>query len=363
MNDLYTLTDAFDAVKRFVENSSCSTTVVYDRVTEACRRLLVKANWPYTVQTVRMRVNNGYFPLPRECSKIIAVNVCNEATQVNPMSYEFIASGPGELGSWAGTGIKGLMDAGMHPTMFDIPSIETIDEDAAELCTDRGAFSPSEGYQLAAFSPYIEDVKLNVQAAGLDKFNAQMNASATGFSELESFGINQWEEGVEGSIRGPLTTIRLSSRYYRQLTSWRKPATKGYISLYAINTENNYMYFLGKAHPSDTVPVWRRYKLSNFDCENGDCANIFAMCKMAPLKLTEGSDILPIQNLEAIKNMVIAIGFENTNDLNAAMSYEANAVRILNDQKAEHEGQGPVVSFVDSYPELAPMAGYNPWLI
>jgi hypothetical protein len=347
------LVEARNFVGRFVENGTCNSTTIDARINEACRRLLVKAEWPFTTQTVRIRCDNLTFPLPRECEKIIWHNVDNTASHIRSPAYEFLSSGPGEVKHRTITsGLKDLIDMGMSATMYDIPPIETFNTDTLVTCTDR---TLNTGYHIAAFSSYVEDIDKKITLYGYDRLLNEIDSSiSASFVPGETLEINRWQDGEEGVIGQKLETLRLSSGLYRQLNSWIKPVTKGYILLYAVKPDVHYFWFLAKAHPDDTRPVWRRFKVSGFSLSPTchDCSNVLALCKMAAIPLTRDADLLPIQNLDALKNMVIALGFENQNNLQSALAYEQNAVRLLMEQKQEHEVTGGVPAILDYEREL-----------
>lgn len=341
---LFTLSDARSFVARFVEAGSCDQTTIDSRIYEALRRLMVKADWPYTTQTVRIRVNNQSFPLPRECESIRWANIENEAAGVFSQSYEFMASGPGEVKHREITsGLRDLVDMGYWPSMYDIPPVEEFAEDHAD-CTDRTLHT--DLWKLVAFSTEQVDTTGALTLFGTHGYHNEVNGSPASnlFVPGESLLVNRWENGIEGTIHGPLSTCTLSTSCFRHLQSWKKPVTKGYISLYACNPENNYMYFLAKAHPDETVPVWRRYKVSGMAL-SGDASSILAHVKMKALKLTRADDILPIQNLDALKMMVIALREENSGNLQQAAAYEGSAVRLLGEQMQDSQqaGGSPVI--------------------
>lgn len=355
-SSLYTLADAREVCGRFVESGSCDTDLQNKRITEACRRLLVKADWPYSTQIVRIRTDNQTFPLPRECVSIRWARVCDSPVSVRNMSYEFMASGPGEIKhGWSGSGIKDPIDIGMFPVMYDLPSPEVFAAGAS--ITDR---TLGEGLYIVAFSTEIADISLETTIYGNNKYLNDVDvSSATSFVPGDAIRINRWHNGVEGSIAfNSWDDIRKTTGRYRQITKWIKPTTKGYISLYGVDPDTNYMYFLGKAHPDDTAPAWRRYKLLNQGVTDA-YANILALCKMKALPLTRDDDILPIQNLDAIKLMIIAIREENALQMANAIAYEQNAVRLLTEQMEDHQVSGGVPVIIDTEAEhaLGPSVG------
>ena len=338
--NLFTLSDAIAACSRFVENGAggCDQPLVIDRINEACSRLLQKGDWPHSMLLVRARVDNNTFPLPAELESIRAVNIDNQASFVNSPYFRFMDAGPGEERSWYGTGAKSIDDLGVFPLMYDLPSIER-----PTGCSETSRELTLDGLRIMAFSTAAVDGGKTVSVSGLGKYNAETSASATEFQPMEEIRILPWD-GAEGSIRGLLSGKPMSANLYRQITAWSKPETAGYVSLYAVDPATNRMWFLAKAHPFDTRPAWRRYSLRGQTCM---ASNILIYGKMGDRKLRALDDVLPIQNVPAIKQMTQAIEFENKQNLKSAVEYEAQAIRLLSEQKTNHDQQGPTVNIVD----------------
>jgi len=339
--NLYTLQDAINATARFVENGSgaCDRDTMIDRVNEACDRLLQVGDWPHSMMIVRARVDNWTFPLPNELEAIRAINIDNNPSTVNSPYFRFMASGPGEERSWCGTGYKDIDEMGLYPLMYDLPSIE---EPAGCRETDR-TFTV-DGLNIMAFSTSPADVNQCITLQGLDKYNAALGATGAAFTPSEQVRITPWDGGSEGALTAEITNYPTSTRLYRQITAWSKPETAGHVSLYAVEPTTARMWFLCKAGPYETRPFWRRYRLRGQNCS---ASNILIYGKMASRKLRALDDILPIQNIPAIKSLVQAIELENKQQLNQAVEFEANAIRLLTNQKSNHDSQGFNVQLID----------------
>ena len=340
MSNLHTLGDAVSACARFVENGSggCDRDTVVDRINEACGRAMAKGDWPHTTVVVRARVDRATFPLPEELETIRAVAIDNEASAVNSPYFRFMSAGPGEERSWFGTGAKSVDEMGMFPTMYDVPSIETPGTGSEASRT----FS-SDGLKIAAFSSAEADAGKIVQVSGFGKYDAELSSSATEHRPLEPIAINQWD-GSEGAILGGLAGKVATSNLYRQVSEWSKPETAGYVSLYAVDQATSRMWFLAKAHPFTTHPSWRRFRFRGQNCSG---SNVLIYGKLASRTLRSDDDILPIQNIPALKMLVQAIEFENRQQLQQAVEYEAQAIRLLSEQKANHDGTGFQVDVID----------------
>lgn len=341
-SNFMTLADARTHVKRFVENGSCNTQTIDARINEAVRRLVQKADWVHTTRNLLVRSDNGCFPLPREVERVTWVRIDGNTARLNNKSFEYMDVGPGlDVQNHGGSGLKDLIDDGEHPTMYDMPSIEDYTD--AECCTDRVL---GEGLYIMAISAETADLGTDVVVYGLDRLNMEIR---DGTSPGETIKINNWAGGVEGQITLGMSwfdtsSIRISARKYRQIAAWTKPATEGYVSLYAVEPSTNKMWLLAKAHPDDTRPKWRRYRITNRATAEA-CSCVQMQVKLKWVEMTRATDVLLIQNLDAIKSMVIAIGAENAGDLQKALNFEQNAERLLNTQLQDHEGAGgsPVV--------------------
>lgn len=314
---LLTLEVARTELGRYVENGTCDAAMIDARINEAVQRLILKPemqNSPRLMHTMRISVCNQEFALPRGVEKIIGVNINGVPTNIFHRMYQFMSSGPGDLDyrTWASM-YTDLMDLGEAPYQFEIP------------------MNDGNGYQLVAFTTNQNDLGTPIKIRGYGK---------SGKEVVESLPINMFKGGEEGVIGGSWESQAITSVPYRQITSINKPQTSGYITLYAVEPSTNKMWLVGQYHPAETLPSFRRYRITNKSYATSDeriCTNILALVLCGYTKLTEDDDIIAIDNLPALKNMMIAIDAENVGDLNKATAYESNAVRLLSEAKANHE--------------------------
>ena len=342
--NLITLGEITQDIGRFVENGAggCRPDLVAARVSDACERLLVKADLPYTTWKCRIRTDRGCFPLPREMESVIGANIDNNAAYVNPQMFEFMDAGPGEIRSWEGTGAKSLEDDGVHCTMYDVPAIEYRKSDS---CNVANSEFEADGLNIMAFCTAAGDTGKLVSIGGVDKLNTPISADPEAFVPLESIQIVRWTDGVEGQLSDEIPKLPKSTKLYRSLTAFAKPKTASHISLYAVQPSTGRMWFLAKAHPDDTRPAWRRYKIRGQDCRAG--SNVLVYGKAAALRLSRPTDVLPVQNRTAVKLMCMAIEHENKDQLSKSVELEAQAMRVLMEQKAEHDNRGHAANVID----------------
>lgn len=344
--NLITLAEVRDVVKRWVDNGTCNTSRIDAVISEAEQRLWAKADWRLSRKRVRVRCQNQTFPLPLEVEKILKVDLDGSPAHVFDPAYEFMDSGPGDLDLRSlNSGYKDLVDLGEFPTQFEIPIVLTQEDD--EDCTEG---TVNDGFKLFAFSPYVEDCEKYVTIRGLSKTSDEIFSDQSGsFLPGEKIPINRWTAGVEGQMTGVLADYQSTTNLFSQVTRVYKEATKGPVSLFAFDSDTNYIYLLSKMIPSATVPSYRRYRITNrlVDEYGHDVTHILAWVKLRHMPAVNATDIVAIQNMAALKNMVIAIKFENENNLAQAQAYEVNAFRLLADQKLDEDSVGGTMSILD----------------
>lgn len=334
--NLYTLADARAALKQYVDNGSCDETRIDARLDEAMRRLFNKKDVPHALHRLRIKLQNCCFPLPYFADTIVGFTVDGTPARVFGQAYEFLSSGPGDTLYPASYGVmNNLIDLGEFPTQFDIP----VDDDET---TER----VENKYKLIAFSTANEDHGKSITVRGYDKLLGEVEWRSSAGGSGDEIAINFWSGGTEGLVSGSLTDHTHSKNYFRQIRQVYKPETKGYVSLYAFDPATGYMYFLAKMHPKETVPHYRRYRVTNCD----SCAHcILALVRLRYIRPTAGEDILPIQNLDAIKFMLMALKEEDARSVAAADLLETKATTLLKEQQDHHHvsAGGPVMIDVE----------------
>ena len=353
--NLFTLADARTFLRRFVNEGSCGTDEIDDRIAECERRLWRKPGLRLSTKRVRIRVQNQCFPLPIEAEKLVHVDVDGTPGHIFNQAYEFLTGGPGDLDYDSHSGsLRNVQDLGEFPTMFDIPVILTTTDDCA-------SGTVNDGFRLYAFSPYVDDGLKYVTVRGLRKTSDEIYSVQSGTDQPgEQILINQWRDGVEGEIQGHWEDMNRTTALFAQATRVYKPVTKGPVCVYAIDETNNRMYLLSKMTPETTVPSYRRYRLTHMaspqpgatatEDPTHDSACVLAIVKLRHVRATRATDVLCVQNLEALKNMSLAVNAENKSDYNGAQAAESQAIRLLMEEYTDREEASgmPTVINVDA---------------
>ena len=242
---IYTLLDARKAVAQYVSGGRASTdSSVLTAVNEALEILIDEGDWKHTVLKLIIKVKNGCIALPRGAETILKANYCRTPMNVWTHGWEFLSSGPGSMDFGGDTNYKDVADLGWHPTFYPLGGLSL---------------------KLLALSTEAEDKSLSLQvwgrAGSLNEDVFDNVASATSGGSGETLAIDQWINGIDGDIDQTTSLVARSTPDYRGITRITKPITKGYITLLGIDSSNN-VGFLAKYSPDETVPQYRRYRVT-----------------------------------------------------------------------------------------------------
>jgi hypothetical protein len=319
---LYTLAQARTQLSKYVDEGTCNNAVADQRINEALERLTDGQDYECMVKSVRISACNHCFPLPFNVEKIMDVAVNGTPSRVYGTAYQFASSGPGDLDyGGGGSCFHDLVDKGDDwPVMFDVPTDYTLDDGTEYVCP---------GLNLVAFSTSATDVGTTIRVQGYDINSREI---APGIDPGVDVEILQWDGGTIGTILGTWETDTepgwaYTTELFADVARVVKPVTAGAIHLYALDTVNQRFFLLAEYHASQTIPQFRRYSLTN-KCP-GYRSHVLARVKMRHVPLSQPTDILPVDSLEAVKLMLMALRQENAGDLGTARAYADDAARVM----------------------------------
>lgn len=386
-----TLQDAVQELKPRINGGMCHWETAVDRINQATRRIMNRPRKPVHVERViRFFTDKDTITLPREVEKVLHYTMDTIPAPSFSQAYEFVSGGLGELGCGPCIPGKFLMDRGNHySTMFDLPSMEFISREAtpseatpsgsgtSTAVTGSGVFTQADlaalvrdpaqvsseagvpvsglrepefsAFKLVAFSTDEDDKNNELIIYGRNSKNEVLGSPQPGLR----LPINHWQGGVEGEIFMDMASLPqdvfvTSATAVRDVERVAKRKTEGFISLYTYDPVTYQMYFLSKYHPQETNPRYRRYRITSPDYVNG--SSIYALCELGYTPLTHEDDILIVQNMDALKMMVMAIEFENEREFQAAKAYEADAYRLIEDQRtAERQHDYNLIQYGRAY--------------
>jgi len=281
--------------------STPSCQAVLDAINRAQQDLLANQDLvDLTCQRMRFSPLYNMIACPACVERVVAYKT-DGSPGVLPKSifYEFL---PG--GSWSSDEVSGyktdMVDWGDHkPTMFTIPA----------------DYAPLSIYAFCS-DPADAGVKLF-----LDGFNENgwhpLTAGEYGTTVECVAGLN----GVTITANG--ADLKPTAFKFSQITNVVKPVTQGYVALMCQYGTEHYWYNIAIYHPKDKNPSFHRYKLTQPRDDDGTC--VVCLVKVRHVELIQDNDILLVQNLEALKNQILAHQYETANPA-MADRYQGKAV-------------------------------------
>jgi hypothetical protein len=280
---------------------------VKSAINDACQRLIESGKWAGTMGNVDFAsVPTGYITLPRHYGAILASRIKDHPVRIEGKYYEYQATGPGKLSTDSGVGF--LIDCGFSPLETEI--------------TDAGTLR----FLLNAADV---DATKNIRIYGLD---------ADGNVITDTNGV----EGVNVTMSA--VTIN-SSHTFSKVTNIVKPTTKypviAQVVVATVPTQ------IAEWEPLETIPQFRRYKVGEIEADEAHPFVIETLCKRRFIAAEQETDFVIPGNLQALKMAVLALKYEDENDLKAANDYWGMAYGILNGEMKEDRGGSKInVQFV-----------------
>jgi hypothetical protein len=134
-----------------------------------------------------------------------------------------------------------------------------------------------------------------------------------------------------------------------------KEKTEGQVRLFAYDPVNDVLEDLAVYDPGEISPTYTRYSLhvntmntagqmSSSCCTTGTSAgaccgtvhSVIALIKVRFIPVEFDSDLVMIDNVDALKDQVQAIKLREAGDLQASVQFELSAIRELNRELEDH---------------------------
>lgn len=292
-----------------------------DFVNSAGQRAKRRGDFIGTILPIFVCVRRGCVVWPRFVDSVRKINVCNQPVPVRNMWFEFLEKQTHGCwwNSWTGVG----------PRMIGQTKTSTHNDIFGDNRTIR------------AFITVPEDVGKTVRIFGIDTNGQPLRTNN---------GNGTYSDGIVITLANPFGS---TSTFVRSISYVLKDVTQGNVLLYAYDTVNDVMEDLAVYDPSDTVPSFAKYQLAIGNChvgntgQVGDCGDargVTALVKLAFIPARVPNDLVYIQNIDALKLLIMSIRYEDAGQRDKARQYEADAIRELNLEIADilPEDQTPV---------------------
>lgn len=262
-------------------------------------RFFNSGKWNNMTGAVDFPSSTGYIALPHRYESIQAVQIHNIPRPIEGRYYEWMQGGWGNLDTDSGLGF--LIDDGMSPVEVDITTAGTL----------RFAISAAD---VAAYPTE------NIRVFGLDE-NGDVIYDTSG-----NLGINVTMNAV---------TVN-TTHTFSKVTGITKRTTKGAVTVSVV--VSSVATELAVLEPSVTTAGFHRYKLGTVTADDAYPDAIRCLCKLRYTKLVSETDLVLPSNMGALKFGLMALAFEDQNDLDQALKHWNIAYALLNDEKKEARG-------------------------
>lgn len=286
-------------------------------INEAQRRLIESGKWKGTYGKFTLCATKGCIAWPRQIETIESVAVCETPGVIRNQWFEFLESGYGLIDDKNNLGVT-LLDRGESPTHSDMSG---------------------EGKKVRVYSFYAADVGKTVTIQGYDENNQWVRTTKTGSGATEVL-----QDGEVVTLNGDFVD---TTTKFKSITGVQKDVTQGNVQLYELKDEATpTLADIATYEPDETLPSYRRSLVPSLagagGCESGTDKKVAVtvIAKLRFINAVNDTDVLMISDLYAIKNMCIAIKLEENRDFGAADQYRSLAFDSLQNQLANHLGDG-----------------------
>jgi hypothetical protein len=189
-----------------------------------------------------------------------------------------------------------------------------------------------DGYPNYADSPYVSyRVRVKVPNA-----SDRDNGNFVLIKGTDSDGKVVYDsDGSEGITLNLTSAENITSQYFSTITSIVKPATLGYLTLWAVDSSNAETQ-IGDYEPGETNVSYRRYRVTVAD--TSETPTVRALCKRRYVPVVSENDEVIPGNMGALKLGLISLKYEDTNDLERSNEYFTKALSLLNAELREQRG-------------------------
>ncbi|MFQ5591659.1 MAG: hypothetical protein ACE5HE_10885 [Phycisphaerae bacterium] len=298
----------------------CSTSSeVAAYVNEAQQRLMEKGSWWGCIRRYAICVTDGYITWPRHVAAIEVIAMCNEPIRVRDQYFEFLETGLGIQTRECGN--LQALDRNPSPIHTDILGVDKKIKVTADVAETAGK---------------------QVLIKGLD---ANGNPVRTGTIDGEYVNIDNAAPAISTNIfaaPGPVE-VHLPGDL------------NGRVRLYSYDPATTDEILIATYDPDETVPMYRRSLIAGLETSctscgdsDTDCSDvrIIAMCRMEHIPVVNNTDVMIIQNLEALTHTCQALRYEEMDSMGAnrkADAHMAKAIVALEEQLEHYQGAGTVV--------------------
>ena len=284
-------------------------------VNDAVRELMRRGNWWATVQPIVGCVRDRVVTWPRSVGAILALNTCDRPTEVSNHWYQFMPLDPShvrwarEYDRWGRAG-------------------NVMTETTNTACV----FNPivTDGMNLQFYISQPTDAGKFITVYGIDG-NGQVIRSKR--------PDGTFQDGIVLMLANPYVQSPFTIRHVHRIV---KDVTDGQVNAYQYSVPGAFSVDLGSYEPTETNPEYITTQIrghgapDNWHYKQGNwnrCpGQISALVKLNFIPFFHDNDLVQIDNVDAIRDMLLSIRYREQSNMEQASVYEQSALRELNKQ-------------------------------
>lgn len=300
-------------------------------VNEAAELLFNAGDYLHKTARYRFRIGtsccgNRFITWPAEIETIEALNICNTPVPVRNLYAEFISNGISNIDQFA----SDLNWGG--PGFFNRNRFRMLG-DREEVCTFEDIVGANK--KLKVYSTLLDDDGTQIILLGYDQ-------------------NNQWIRTVQGGIYvdGEYVTLNAATpptttNFFSSIKGIQFSVTprNGIINLVELDTIALTERTLSSYQYNEQIPIYRRSILSGTAFSQCMCVEGLVRLRLMPIMFD--TDYLQIGNLSALKDELLSLQKRDNSDLQNAEALHTRALRALDNELRQYQGQMPkkVISF------------------
>jgi hypothetical protein len=300
----------------------------------ATQELMNVFDWPSLIVAVQFKITKGKLIVPSEFDRFVSLAINGYPIQMQSPWFEYVGEGPDLMTSnW---GVPPISDT----TSVDLFQflLGALDRDVLATFEDI----PNDGTTYVPVIYGTQDERVN---------GVEPTITIQGYDDNNMWVRSGGQDGITLPINGDTGPFRSeASQNFSRITAILKPATNGYVSLYAYNGTDPETFLCTYA-PYDTRPFYRHYWIPGLQSASAVPQQTYwvkARARKRYVPIMSVNDLLIISNVPALQSMMQAIYYRESKDLQNYAAYKGVAVALMQDEAKSYIGkqrQKPVLTF------------------
>jgi hypothetical protein len=298
-----TVSDARTLLAGYVSPEDTNSSKFLSYLNQVRERIINSGKWRGTTFKVIFDTTRDYITLPREAEALLGIHISTMPYPIQSGWFEYLQGGPGRLDN-PDNASANARDFG---TLIDMGD---------NFCTLEDIATPATiGFSCLAAADDNLGMTVNIQGLG-----------ANGLPVYDS-------QGRLGETLSLDQTIQYTTAVFSKITNVSMPITLGQKRIYLSGTPTT----LSTYAPAETNPQYRRYRLP------ATAKTVIGTCKLRYLPLQGETEPVIPNNIGALKMGLMALNYEDANDMATADTFWGKCFTLLDDQMREHRGSARYV--------------------